>query len=381
MEQLKGKTIAVLLSGSIGIVKSVEFMRELRRRGAIVQAVMSSSAKELLGEKSVEWASGNKVISGIEGNCSYLEYAGFRGKADLIIFFASANSISKMAQGISDSITTLYASTALGSGKPLLVVPLGHMELFANKIVTDNLKKLSDNGCSVFSFEEEGALKFPDKYALAVECGKLLSGQPLNGKKIVIASGATQTDIDDVRCISSNISGETGKQVAIQSYVFGAETILFASSGFTGISRIAEYQFRTTEELESLCFSHLETADYFFCPASISDFEVKKAEGKLPSGEKHSIALKPREKLLEKLRKQFPKLKICAFKLETGTEKQLEKKCLAMKKRLKLEIVVGNLKKNVSEMETRCIIFHGKRKMVFSGSKEKLAEKLLSLLK
>ena len=60
---LKGLTILLGIAGGIAAVESVRLARELRRHGASLRIVMTTSAQSILRPKALEWASQEQVIT------------------------------------------------------------------------------------------------------------------------------------------------------------------------------------------------------------------------------------------------------------------------------------------------------------------------------
>ena len=124
--------------------------RELMRLGAEVITVMSKAATELINPSLMHWATGNPVITKLTGAVEHVFLAGDRpkvfGKADLILVCpATANTISKIANGIDDSPVTTLVSTAFGSNIPIIVVPAMHESMY-HPIVEHNISLLRKYG-------------------------------------------------------------------------------------------------------------------------------------------------------------------------------------------------------------------------------------------
>ena len=122
-ESLKGKTIVLAVTGSIAAVRTVELAREFIRRGADVHAVMSEAAGWIINPMALHYATGNEVITGITGKVEHVEFFGNLGRADILLIApATANTLGKIAAGIDDTPVTTFATTAIGAGKPVMIV-------------------------------------------------------------------------------------------------------------------------------------------------------------------------------------------------------------------------------------------------------------------
>ena len=122
---LSGKRIVLGITGSISAVESLELARELIRHGAEVHAVMTPEALKIITQYSMEFATGNPVITEIDGKVQHVSLLGdFQDKADMLLVApCTANTISKIAVGIDDTPVTTMATTAMGSNVPIMIAP------------------------------------------------------------------------------------------------------------------------------------------------------------------------------------------------------------------------------------------------------------------
>jgi phosphopantothenoylcysteine decarboxylase/phosphopantothenate--cysteine ligase len=128
---------------------------------------MSKSAKKIIHPYVMEWATGKKTITKITGAVEHVRLCGVEGEASLLLICpATANTISKIASGIDDTTVTTFASTALGSGIPVAVVPAMHASMYKNPFLAANIKRLKDNGIKVVEprmAEDKAKLADPEK--------------------------------------------------------------------------------------------------------------------------------------------------------------------------------------------------------------------------
>jgi phosphopantothenoylcysteine decarboxylase/phosphopantothenate--cysteine ligase len=154
------KKIVLGVCGSVAAVETPKIVRELRRRGIKVECVMSKSARRIIHPNVLEWASGNQVITKLTGNVEHVRLCGVQGDASLLLICpATANTMSKIANGVDDTPVTTFAATAIGSKIPLILVPAMHLSMYENPFVRDNIKKLRDNDIRFIEprFEENKA--------------------------------------------------------------------------------------------------------------------------------------------------------------------------------------------------------------------------------
>ncbi len=147
-KRLKGKRIVLAVCGSIAAIEAPKLARELMRHGADVIPVLSESGKMIIHPWALECVTGKKTITQTTGFCEHVEYCGdWEGKCDMLLICpATANTISKIASGIDDSVITTFASTALGAEIPIVIAPAMHESMINNPFVQGNIEKLKKAG-------------------------------------------------------------------------------------------------------------------------------------------------------------------------------------------------------------------------------------------
>lgn len=163
-QSLAGKNIALLICGSIAAYRAPDIVRILRKHGATVQVYASRSALSFVSANSLEWSSGNKVISDLSADAEHLE-----GKFDFDLFMmapATYNSINKMAQGIADDVIPLVMAVAAGlleRGKTKVAIAPCMNGVMHNSILVENMKKLANIGVQFITpLQEDGKNKLPE---------------------------------------------------------------------------------------------------------------------------------------------------------------------------------------------------------------------------
>ncbi len=146
------KKIVLGVCGSVAAIEAPKVARELIRGGFNVECVMTKAAKEIIHPNVLEWASGNKVVTRLTGAVEHVRLCGVDGEAALMLIYpATANTISKIACGIDDSPVSTFAATAIGSGIPLIVAPAMHISMYKNPFVESNIKRLKENDIRVIN--------------------------------------------------------------------------------------------------------------------------------------------------------------------------------------------------------------------------------------
>jgi len=319
---LAGKQIVVAVTGSIAAVESVKLIHALRRRGAVVQVVMSDAATGIVTPAALAYASGRPVITRISGLVEHVLYCGDGGSADLLLIApCTANTLSKIACGIDDTPVTTFATTALGRSMPILIVPAMHHSMFRHPALSENSAKLARWGIEIIAPRiEEGKAKIADIDEIVLRSERAVLGRPLEGKRVLITSGPCRETVDDVRILTTRSSGRMGRELALQAFRLGADVTIVHRDTLPCLRNIPV---ETADEMRESVLSELagRGADIYISAAAISDFAPRKTEGKIPSGKPAVIDLLPLPKLLDEVVKQYAPFTV-AFKIGRKPEPQ-----------------------------------------------------------
>ncbi|MEM0127954.1 MAG: bifunctional phosphopantothenoylcysteine decarboxylase/phosphopantothenate--cysteine ligase CoaBC [Thermoplasmatales archaeon] len=374
---LKGKRVILGVTGSISAVETVKLIHELRRHGAEVSPVMTPSAREIIGPFALQYASGNDVVDKITGA---IEHVSLVEDSDILLIApATANTISKMAHGIDDTPVTSVFSNALGS-IPVLVAPAMHQNMYRNPIILKNIETLKAHGVSfVDPVIEEGKAKIADMESIVAEAIRKLN-TTLLGKKVCVVGGSSFEQIDDVRIITNNSSGETSIALAVVSYYMGADLSLFLGTVRTRIPAFLKYRrFSSVESLISMV-EEIAANDVVFVPAALSDFTVRKTKGKITSESGLSLDLESAPKFLKILRKNF-KGKIIGFKAEYGiSKKELKSRARKRMEEYSLDGIVANDLTDVKEGVTKVVVIKKGNEIEIEGDKIGVAKRIIEFV-
>jgi phosphopantothenoylcysteine decarboxylase/phosphopantothenate--cysteine ligase len=354
--KLAGRRIVLGVTGSIAAVECVKLSRELIRNGADVHAVMSKDAQGIIHPWALEFATGNPVTTEIDGRVQHVSFCGeVPDRADILLIApATANTISKMAFGIDDTPVTTFATTAIGGGMPVLVVPAMHGSMMAHKIVLENIEKLKSIGVRFLMPKiEESKAKMPAIDYIVSSVISLVGKRDLVGKKVLVIAGATEEPIDDIRVVTNRSTGETGVELARAAYERGADVELWMGRCETEIpGYISTIRFSTFSSLWDL--SKKAKHDIVLFPAAVSDFTPKKVKGKI-SSERTSITvtLDGNPKLIDKMKGKF----VVGFKAQVNMkDEDLVKEAMALMKRSGCSLVVANSVENVKKGHTKVVM-------------------------
>ena len=384
-KKLDGKLIVLGVTGSIAAVESVRLARELVRRGAEVIAVMSEAATKIIHPYALEFATDNRVITEITGSVEHVELLGQNGRADLFLIAPStANTISKIASGIDDTPVTTMATTALGSGKPVLIAPAMHESMMENPAVMGAVEKLKSMGIEfVEPRYEEGKAKFQDIANICLQVERKLSSQEMKGKRVVVTSGPTFEFIDPIRFISNRSSGRMGLELALELWRRGAEiTYITSKPPQVSIPDFQVVEVVSVQEMLDAALSAVKNGcDLYVSAAAAADFTLEMSEGKIKTAASLTLHLRAAPKVLKEVRKVYDG-HVIGFKAETGVGDE-ELMRIAEEKMMedRLEMVVANdvLEKGMGTEDTRVVVITGKRREWIEGIKSEVAEKIVEI--
>ena len=311
---LEGKMIVLAVTGSIAAVETVKLAHELRRKGAIVQAVMSDAATGILSPEALTYATGRETIVSISGHVEHVIYCGDEMSASLLLIApCTANTIGKIATGIDDTTVTTFATTALGSGQPVVLVPAMHHSMYRHPAVVRNLTTLEEFGINVIPPRiEEGKAKIATIDEIVLYAERAILGRPLAGEKIVITSGPCREPLDDVRVLTTRSTGQMGRAIAYEAFRLGADVTVIHNDHFPAVRNI---RIETAAEMKKAVFEMIEEGiSVYISAAAISDYAPERISGKIPSGKEQDIHLLPLPKVIE-YALAIPSIRTIGFKL------------------------------------------------------------------
>ena len=282
IEDLKGKNILLGVTGGISAYKSCELSRLLMKDGADVNVVMTSNAEKFVSALTFQYLTGNKVSNDMydvsDAKISHIDLA---DKADLIIICpATANFISKFANGIADN---LLLNILLATKVQIIVCPAMNVNMYENKIIQENIMKLKKNGV-IFIEPETGELAcgWEGKGRLAeIEnilkfIKKKFQNKTLINENILITAGATREYLDTIRFISNPSSGIMGLCLADEFKNRGAKIAIIAGHTEVDLSKYDNYfKVDSADEMKNEIDKKLSTYTIIIKAAAVGDFKFK----------------------------------------------------------------------------------------------------------
>jgi phosphopantothenoylcysteine decarboxylase / phosphopantothenate---cysteine ligase len=371
VQTLAGKQIVVAVTGSIAAVEVVKLIHSLRRSGAVVQPIMSHAATGIIQPDALTYASGRETIIRLSGWVEHITYCGEGGSADLLLIApCTANTISKIACGIDDTPVTTFATTALGSQIPVIVVPAMHHSMYCHPALIENIAKLKTWGVEIVDPRiEEGKAKIADNQEIVLRCERAVLGTALSGKKVIITSGPCREPVDDIRILTTRSSGQMGRALALQAFRLGADVTVIHRDTFPCVNNVFVESADEMRCAVHRCFSE-RGADIYISAAAISDFAPKRVKGKIPSGKPVNLFLEPLPKVLSEVIEHYNSL-IIAFKLGR-TPKKMAKKMINQG----IAMVLMNLPESMGSDHGEYMLMTRNGEFPLNGTKEEIADAL-----
>ena len=363
-KKLKGKKIIYGITGSIAAVESVKIARELIRHGASVKPLMNRDAIKIIHPNAIEFATGEKPIIEITGMTEHLM------KADaMLIAPCTANTISKIANGIADDVITTFAL----SNKKILIAPSMDKKMYENPFLKENIKKCMDNGIKFIKPKiEEGKAKMADIETIVENVIRTIK-MNINAKLLIIG-GSTMQPIDNVRAITNFSSGKMAKAIAREAYERCKDVEMWCGN-MDCPPYINGKNFSTIEDLIKL-IKNAEKYDVVINCSAISDFIPEKFNGKISSGKEINLKLKPAIRINPMLRKISGKLII--FKLDD--ESNVIEKAKKRMAKDKADYVIANTFSSIGSEDTKIWIIGKNMIKEYEGKKDEVAKYIIDLI-
>ena len=285
---LRGKHILLGISGGIAAYKTPYLVRLLTKAGAKVKIVLTESASHFVSPLTLATLSEHPVAADFtfldeQGQVSWNNHVELGLWADLMIIApATANTLSKMAQGQSDNLLLV---SYLSAKCPIFIAPAMDLDMYKHPTTKSNLKVLEGYGHIVIPAEKgllasglsgEGRMAEPQHIVDAI-LDFFTKPLPLHGKKVVITAGPTYEPIDPVRFIGNRSSGLMGFALAEQAAQMGAKVILI--SGPTHLEQthagVLLTRVETALQMQEAVLEVFSDCDVFIGAAAVADYRPK----------------------------------------------------------------------------------------------------------
>ncbi len=149
----ENKTILIGITGGIAAYKICELIRRFKKQGANIRVVCTPNALNFVTKLTLQNLSQNEVyIEEFDVKDWKPEHISLADEADIMLIApATANTISKIAQGFADNLLT---SVACAFSKKIIIAPAMNCNMWNNPIIQENLKKLAARGIEILEPEK-----------------------------------------------------------------------------------------------------------------------------------------------------------------------------------------------------------------------------------
>ncbi|MCD8125315.1 MAG: bifunctional phosphopantothenoylcysteine decarboxylase/phosphopantothenate--cysteine ligase CoaBC [Lachnospiraceae bacterium] len=351
---LKNKNILLGVSSSIACYKSAVLARELVRRGANVQVILTRNATQFITPLTFEQLTKHQcIVDTFDRNHEIrVEHVSLADWADaFVVVPADANVLAKFAHGLADD---MLSTTMLACDCEKIVAPAMNTRMYENPAMQYNLAVLKtrnfrilepDVGELACGTTGKGRMEEPERIADYLE---FLLGheKDLKGKRVLVTAGPTREAVDPVRFLTNHSTGKMGYALAKAAAARGAEvTLVTGPTSLEKPSYITCVDIVSAEDMYQAVTEHAAESDIVIMAAAVADYRPKTvAENKIKKQEDDSVLELTRTKdILGTLgARKDPGQILCGFSMETehmveNSRRKLVKKNLDM-------IVANNLK-------------------------------------
>lgn len=281
---LKGKKIVLGITGSIAAYKTCLLIRQLIKRGAEVQVVITPAGKEFITPITLSALTHKPVISEFfsqrDGTWNSHVDLGLWADA-MVVAPCTASTLGKMAHGIADN---MLITTYLSMKAPVFIAPAMDLDMYRHPSTQANMKTLLSYGNHIIEPESgflasglEGKGRMEEPEVIADRLDQFFSENsqpsPIAGKKVVITAGPTYEKIDPVRFIGNYSSGKMGFAIAEECLRRGADVTLVAGPvSLTCSSGIRRLDVESCQDMYDAATSEFADADVAILAAAVADF-------------------------------------------------------------------------------------------------------------
>ena len=330
---LKGKKIVLGITGSIAAYKACLVIRELVKRGAEVQVVITPAGKEFITPITLSTLTQKPVVSEFfsqrDGTWNSHVALGLWADA-MLIAPCTASTLGKMANGVADN---MLVTTYLSMKAPVFIAPAMDLDMYAHPSTARNIQRLKEygnlfiepaSGFLASGLEGKGRMQEPE--VIVDELDNFFEPKDLEGKDILITAGPTYEKIDPVRFIGIYSSGKMGFALAEECARRGAHVRLV--SGQVSIkanhSNIERIDVESAQQMYDACLERFDKVDAAILCAAVADYrpEHSATEKIKRTADDMCLRLLPNKDIAAELGKRTTaRQTLVGFALETDHEK------------------------------------------------------------
>lgn len=299
---LNNKRVVLGVTGSIACYKAADLASKLVQNGALVDVILTSAATQFVSELTFRSITHRSVFTDLYSSGSELSinHVALAETADIIIVApTTANTIAKIANGISDDVLT---TTILATRAPIIIAPAMDANMFDNAATQANVTTLITrgvfiagpaNGRLASGLIGQGRMVEPSNI---ISSANMILGKDgdFSGKKIVVSAGGTEEAIDPVRNITNRSSGKMGYAIAEAARDRGAIVSLVAApNALPKPVGILVTKIQSAEEMKKVIATECDGADALIMAAAVADWRpLKKLDSKAKKSTSDTWSLK-----------------------------------------------------------------------------------------
>jgi len=360
------------VTGGVAAYKAAELTRELQRRGADVQVVLTTGAERFVTPLTFASLSGRQVLGslwepstgeGASGEAGLFDIEHIRVAQEIdamVIAPATANTIAKLAHGLADD---LLSTICLATPAPLVIAPAMNVNMWRHAATQENVETLRRRGVRIVEpgagylacgMVGEGRLAEVSEIAdAAIWAAKAVEQRrdDLVGEVVLITAGGTREPIDPVRFLGNRSSGKMGVALAQAAVARGAKVVLVTAAGVETSLHCEQVPVGTAAEMKAAVLERLPEATVVVMAAAVADYRVKQAATqKLKKQDSLVLELERNEDILRKIvAEKRPGTVVIGFAAET--ERVLEEGRRKLREKGVDAIVVNDVSRSDSGFE------------------------------
>ena len=387
----EGKRVVLVVTGGIAAYKSIYLASLLRKKGAIVETILTEAAQKFVTPVSFNGVTGHGVYSdGFQNINDEIPHI-YLSKADMIIVApASKNEIAKLACGMADNLLT---STISATKSPVFIVPAMNTNMYLNPINQENLRRLKEIGYIIIEPVSGnlacgdvgiGKMREPDEiYNFIYDYFKNAEDDFYSGMNVIVTGGPTISKLDPVRIFTNQSSGKMGERIC-ESLIKRGANVTYISYKKLANEKINHIKIETTEDMLEEIKKRMGDNELLIMSAAPLDYEFESYhDEKIKKGEALTFKMKRTPDILKTIKPDKGDLKVIGFAAESENayEYGLEK---LKNKGMDMIFINNILKDNVFGSEENngiMISKNGEEKKVPRMDKSLIADAILDFFK
>lgn len=387
----EGKRVVLAVTGGIAAYKSIYLASLLRKKGAIVETILTEAAQKFVTPVSFNGVTGHGVYSdGFQNINDEIPHI-YLSKADMIIVApASKNEIAKLACGMADNLLT---STISATKSPVFIVPAMNTNMYLNPINQENLRRLKEIGYIIIEPVSGnlacgdvgiGKMREPDEiYNFIYDYFKNAEDDFYSGMNVIVTGGPTISKLDPVRIFTNQSSGKMGERIC-ESLIKRGANVTYISYKKPANEKINHIKIETTEDMLEEIKKRMGDNELLIMSAAPLDYEFESYhDEKIKKVEALTFKMKRTPDILKTIKPDKGDLKVIGFAAESENayEYGLEK---LKNKGMDMIFINNILKDNVFGSEENngiMISKNGEEKKVPRMDKSLIADAILDFFK